>query len=498
MPTTPTAIASRARPAPWALPVTALIFVAYGFGLTRDLTETWSGLHDWNGAMNSQYARNLLRYPLSVHGGMGLVAVGDAIPPPNERARYANHPPGLVWILAAAFSVCGQAEWVARLTSVVASMGSLLLLLDLARRRYGPVIACLAGALYAVMPMSVYFGRMVSHEPHMLFLMLAALWAWRTWQEQAASPRRRTLAAASWAVFVICSIWVDWPGMIFAALFCVHATIQRLRGRIGLGSFLMVFLVGATAAIGVLGFVVTVGLAGRWSDFFVLFRSRTGALSEPMSTSTLSYTFQNLTAPVILLTAVGLAVDSWRCLRGARPVVPEAGRSDRDLDVLWVLHATGLIWLCLFWRQYQLHAFAAFYLGPWVSLLWARGVLALHDGVRSFWKPAAIGICGALAALCPEFCIVGTADYYAEVSWPVSEIEAWRAMRGKTPAGGRVVLPVNPVVVEQYGGYRSMTIVPPQLAYYLDTPLGVFGDEAGSSSRPSDAEDDGNSNSGNK
>ena len=118
------------RTVPFGLCVLAVLAL-YAAGLSRDLTEPWVGMHDWNGAFYSQLARNLLRYPWSEHHGVPIVAVGESLPPADERSFYATHPPGLVWLVAGAFAMGGEAESVARMVPIVASLASLLLLVPL-------------------------------------------------------------------------------------------------------------------------------------------------------------------------------------------------------------------------------------------------------------------------------------------------------------------------------------------------------------------------------
>src|SRR5690606_8462102 len=112
----------------------------------------------------SQLARNFLRYPFDIHHGMPIVAAGEAVPPPDARSLYATHPPALVWLVAGVFQAFGATEWVARLVPITFSLAAFGLLLWLITTAWGPWTAAMAGLFYAVMPMSVYYGRMVDHE----------------------------------------------------------------------------------------------------------------------------------------------------------------------------------------------------------------------------------------------------------------------------------------------------------------------------------------------
>src|SRR5262249_20089142 len=145
-----------------------------------DLTEQWVGWHDWNGAFYSEVAINLLRYPTSLHHGLPIVGMGSLPPASSDHAIYAQHPPGLAWLLAGEFWIAGHSEAVARTIPIIASLATLWLFINLVQRHFGRETAYVAGLFYALLPMSVYFGRMVNHEAVCLFLMMAAVSSWQS------------------------------------------------------------------------------------------------------------------------------------------------------------------------------------------------------------------------------------------------------------------------------------------------------------------------------
>lgn len=459
-----------------------LVTAVYAAGLSRELTQPWVGMHDWNGAFFSQLARNLLRYPLSLHQGMPIVAVGESVPPPEERSIYATHPPGLTWLVAGAFAVLGEGEWVARLVPIAASLGTLWLLIWLIDRGIGRRTAVLAGLTYSVMPMSVYFGRMVDHEAICLFCMLAALCAWRFIRRRDLSARARQGAWTLWVLSITCAIWVDWSGVLFACVFCGYAVIERRRGMVRGRTLAVVCAVVVIATAAMVTYLVEAGLAGSWADLIAIFNSRTtGSRGEPewSGDAALSrqwtYTVENLTWPIAALFVIGLLLRS-RVGRSKRPESSNYGGTEFDHGLGAVL-VTALLWVCVLWRQYERHNYWLFYLGPAAAMHTAVAMTRLQ-----IWIDAAFGRGGrfalyASAGVVIVFGLRGVDAYFERIWYPSDAVTAWRRLHDEqSRAGDRVLMLVNPIRREQRGDYHFRNIVPPQFAYYLDRSFDVTPD----------------------
>lgn len=464
-----------------------LPLVIYAAGLTRNLTQPWVGMHDWNGAFFSQLARNVLRYPLAVHRGMPMIAVGAKVPAPEERSIYATHPPGLVWLLAGMFSLFGESEAVARMMAVAASLAALVLFLRLADRAYGRGVAVVSGLIYAVMPMSVYFGRMVDHEAICLCCMLGAVTGWVAGSDRSAPRRTRLAGGAGWACALTIGCWVDWSVVLFAGVFGLDL-ILRAAGRTG--PMRRTDWIRISAALGlslgvvmtVVGFVVHAGLAGRWGDGVTIFISRAGASAmegaPPERAPTggaWTHTIDNLTWPVVVLAAWGLVTTGRRRTSGGgQRSTATGGHDPRAGAGLWMIGLTGFLWLLIFWRQYELHNYWLFYVGPMMAILAARGLVDVRRRFGVFGRRAAYGGAGLLLAGTLLVELMGVDEYFQRVSNDlVLEVDDWRRIRRLTHDGDRVLLFRNPVREERRGDYRLRNVVPPQLAYYLDRAFAV-------------------------
>ncbi|HWQ71110.1 MAG TPA: glycosyltransferase family 39 protein [Desulfitobacteriaceae bacterium] len=91
--------------------------------------------------------------------------------------------PFLPYLLAWTWSVLGWADVWGRLWSVIFSVLTVWGIYDLTARIFSGRVALLAAAVYAVMPLSVYYGRVVMPEPVAQFFSIWALdllWRWRS------------------------------------------------------------------------------------------------------------------------------------------------------------------------------------------------------------------------------------------------------------------------------------------------------------------------------
>jgi len=465
-----------------------LILAVYAAGLTRGLEQPWVGLHDWNGAFFSQLARNLLRYPISVHHGMGVVAVGDAVPPPEERSMYAAHPPALIWLVALAFRILGEAEWVARLVPILASLGTLLLLVWLVERSRGSETAILAGLIYAVSPMAVYFGRMVDHEALCALLMLAALACWQIVIADSTLGRRSRLLARTGCIAALCGgIWMDWFGVLFAGLFCIHVLLRLRRRKISRGLAFTILAVSLLSTAVMLVHLVYGGLEGRFTDVIAIFISRAAnpkveevhkgffAPEGPWR-----HVLGNLTWPTVLLASAGLIRAIIRVFSRRRPAAQRAAKivTLPSTNGWWVLVAAGVLWLCLLWRQFERHNYWMFYLAPPIALWTAEALLAMRDRLRTGGRRLASGVFYTAVAVVVLAALRGTDTYFAIVSYPNEAVFAWRQIKAGCAPNQRVLLYLDPVLPEVRGQYLLRNIRPTQQTYYLDHPFEVEKDFA--------------------
>lgn len=454
---------SRHRPALLCL---ALLLTAYAVGLCRQIDEPWIRIHDWNGAFYSQLARNALRYPFEIHHGMPLVAVGENAAP-QDRNIYATHPAGLVWVIAAAFRVFGESEFAARLTAIAASLLSVVLLFDLVRRWLGLPMALLCGFVYAIMPLNVFFGRMVNHEPFCMAAMLLALWCWQALEAPPAPGTRRFPRLAGFALAILFCAAIDWPGFLFAALFSLYAAYAWRRKRISGGLCAFVWATAIFSCAAVTLHIVFAGLGGSWHSLWSIFTARTGSGAEDriIIGNAWTHTVDNASFIAIVFALIGL---TGLCSRRFRHLVPI-----ERLPAVMVLLATGVLWVALFWRQYRVHHYWLYYLGPCLALFTATGICLLRQITIRLGRIASDGTLVISLLLL----ILGSHRqcdaFFDSLMFSPEYIAAWKDLNRATPVNDRIQLSRTPIRTEKFGDYEFRNITPPQMAWYLDRPFEV-------------------------
>lgn len=237
-----------------------------GAALSINIDRPWTGHHDWNGAVWAQSAHNNLRAGLGTTVGVPTGYYFGPLPIPPE-GYYVHHPPGLPLAVTGMFALFGEREWAARLVPIACSLVSVVLLWLLVRSFLGVRAATLAAGVFALLPMELYFGRMVNHEPAALMWMLASALCLRFWSR--GEGRRR------WAVlFLVCLVagmWTAWTVYIWALVLTVGLAVRG--GRAGRRLALGVLVSGLVSMVVFLLLVRSVR-PDAWADAWAAVRLR--------------------------------------------------------------------------------------------------------------------------------------------------------------------------------------------------------------------------------
>ncbi len=104
-----------------------------------------------------------------------MLRSGNLVVPTFEGQPRLVKPPLLHWIQSFVFSLTGATEWAARLHAAAATLGSILLVGWLARRRFGPEGGVWAAAVFATMPIVLVLGRVGTLDALLAVHVLAAV-----------------------------------------------------------------------------------------------------------------------------------------------------------------------------------------------------------------------------------------------------------------------------------------------------------------------------------
>jgi 4-amino-4-deoxy-L-arabinose transferase-like glycosyltransferase len=150
------------------------------------LDSTLIDAHSWRQITNADIARHFMHtldvlHPQVSWGGRDGV-VGMEFPL-------------LQWVTGLLWRLTGESHVVARLVALSFSVAGVVCLYGLGARLLGRAGGLASAALMAVAPSTVFFGRSFLSDTPMLTFMIAAVWAWDVYFEQAS--RRRLIVAAT-------------------------------------------------------------------------------------------------------------------------------------------------------------------------------------------------------------------------------------------------------------------------------------------------------------
>jgi hypothetical protein len=338
----------------------AVVLIWLALVLSWEIRRPWIESVDFNGAVWSQAAHNILRAGLAETAGASSGFYFGPLPIPSW-GYYLHHPPLLHLAITLLFAIFGEHEWVARLVPVSCSIASTVFLWLLVRSCVGVRIATFSAAVFASLPMQLRYGSMVNFEPCVMMLMLGALLCLR-WHRVSGEVKWKYIALA----FILVGLWVDWAMYLFVIALCLCWLVgskggdRRFAGII----FLSALLSGALYLVR-----IRVLRPDAWESLSHAFMVRLGTgkggyFTEAQWLTRMAETLSTHFLPIgLILGAIG-AVILWRS-RG-REGFQWLGRACLTVFVM------DLLFVGLFQNVSYIHPYSAFYLS--VPLAIAAGV----------------------------------------------------------------------------------------------------------------------------
>jgi len=351
--------------------------------------DPWRWLHDDNGRRYSSYARTHLALGLAETRGRDFFLD----PRTGGRVPYGHHPPGLGLLLAGWFRTTGHdGPQAARVLAGCFHLVSAALVLGLLRAHYALAPGLVAALVFAVVPMSAFFGKMVNFEPFVLpFFIGAVVTYWRSAEQRRGWP----LLAV---VLVALGTLIDWPVLLVLPVLLADSVRRWRRGE---GREALVAALGATGAgLAVAAIVAAwasgaVGLHELGAAARFRLRLHGGYPWWRLAGKLVDYNRRYFTEPVLAasLVAAGVLIrDAWR----GRVLSPRA-------RLLALLGAAGVLPVVLFPTSARYHAYWQFYLLPYATLAVAevleRFASRLRPGRRRLvYAVVVLWVIGASAA----------------------------------------------------------------------------------------------------
>ncbi|HEV8607859.1 MAG TPA: glycosyltransferase family 39 protein [Tepidisphaeraceae bacterium] len=274
--------------------------------------STAEGVGSWYGIM----ARNYLHLPWQIHKGVPVQSIGHW---PDTPVRfYSHHPPLMPLAIALSYKLLGQGDWQTRLPFALSTLGIILLLYLLLKNKT-PVAALYASAIYASLPMVLYYGAQPEFiNPQFIFLTLLTIAAFFRLNANPTIKNSLLLCVA----FTLAAA-TDWPAFYLVPL----ATISfLLKHRLKHWPLILLFSLFSLFIFAALYTHIVLVATNDWTWMLSQFRARTLGTTPSQEISFLAwlkmawyYNQTHHTLPILLLSAI------WLILTLFRRILPSPG-----------------------------------------------------------------------------------------------------------------------------------------------------------------------------
>lgn len=367
-----------------------LVLLLAAYLLTLNINLIWHSNHEDNGLAFESIAITQIRYGLGFtkgqdfydptvnppqYGadGIGPLGIDPAtqfqyfLSGPTHPVIYGHHPPLLGLTVAASFLIFGYHYWSERLVPIVYTLGALVIFYLLMNLLFDPLIATFSAALFAVFPITAYYGRDVAHEAPTLFWILGMMLCYALWTR---TTRRRWLVAL--AVCVCVGAYYGWPMIYFAGILFAVETLRSRRLHLG---FLAATVGAALAMFALIVYQIYIAAGDSlWTLQAVAFTRSGGSVTG-------SDTLLGWLGHVMDSNRGDFGVWTWVAAPLAIGFLIAQGRRERlspRLVVIIALALGGLAHIAIWREAAYIHEYWQFYLIPFyaAAIGWAGVALA--------------------------------------------------------------------------------------------------------------------------
>lgn len=329
-----------------------VILVFLGYFLSQGITYPYVGYNAWNFNTYSHIAKNYNSFGLAQTKFAPIVSVTKTIPSNPE--YYLHHPPLLYIIMSFFYEVLGSGNFVGRLPVILATIGSAVCIYYLGSLMKGKLFGLIAMSIFALIPGTSIFGRMIGHEALLLFFVLLSLVLLLKYLKT-----NRTIFLFFLVISVLLGTLSDWPMTYFTvaiAPFLIHKKRYMLSG-----------LLVATAALTAFLFLLYIFfLTGNLSDLQQAFFNRSTGELLSYSYWPLRWLGTILLRIILYLNPLIVAMSMWYIVRLFQSYRKKIITGDQILIVCLLIF--GLMHVLLYPEGSFGHAYWIYYCIPFVTL----------------------------------------------------------------------------------------------------------------------------------
>ena len=260
-------------------------------------------------------ARNYFNYAWTETHGMPVLTMGRN--PDAPVFFYRDHPPLVPLLIFGVYHFFGVGEWQTRLPTAAFTVLTAFALYLLLCRHGSPRLGVIAAAVYAALPINLYYGGLaeVVGQPLVLFTVLSVL-AYLNFHRD---PSSRNLVLVI-TVFALAGA-SDWPAFIIVPVYLVHFLLTRPRGQ---WPRIFVFCLAACALFTALYIYIAVATHARWDWMIPVFLGRSGFGKLEFTAGSwlkqaLEFNLSMHTLPVLIASGAWIILRGWRLRAASRP-----------------------------------------------------------------------------------------------------------------------------------------------------------------------------------
>jgi 4-amino-4-deoxy-L-arabinose transferase-like glycosyltransferase len=438
--------------------------------MAQDINRPFTGLHSWAEAHGAWAARAHVNYGLGYTKGLTTWAVGN--PPTQNPKRYFDHPQLGVLLNTAVMRIVGVNEAGRRITKIVISVMALLLFLRIVSCLINSETALLAGLLYALFPLTGYFGLA---EWTMLFGFWA-IWCYLVLTGLLRTgPEPKTLHKIGLAAGLFLGLQCGWHGFFYALGIGVHYVgLCVFRKHRPNASLLAILIAAPLLSMGLNFTIMTGGYGWKIQPIIELYkwRSAKGEMAEFKWGAWFAVFWEhartNFTIPVLIvailyLTFGQLLVFSAKAADKSHPLTPA-----RRFPQLWLLLITpvaqvfllrGALWKHQTWER----PFA-----PFIAIAAALGILLLADVLTKARPILAKIVTAVLMLIVTIACAKGLNHYHSIIHFSPEKVKLFTTLNERIPPD-KMLLSFEALTVEQHSAKGAF--YRPEIAWYLDREI---------------------------
>ena len=365
-----------------------LIAILLASIMARDIDRPFYGLHSWGEAGCALKARNYLKYNIKHTKGFAVWSVGN--PPIEPAHKSLDHPQLGRFLPAVDMMVFGADERGLRIGGIIRAVVALLIFLKILQGLLDEKTALLSGLIYALFPVTSYFGTGLFGEIGWDFpLSLLAIWCYlvlirATKDSPEPQKTHKWLLAAS--LFI--ALQISWCGFFYAAAIGIHYVFHCIHNKKLPDKTLLALLIFAPFLSLALDFVImSIGFEGDWKKIISLYtwRSSKGELQEFLWALWFKRLWEfattNFTLPVLLLAIIYLTFGQLFALM-THTTDKAVAKTKRRFPQFWLFLMPAAFQLLALRGSLWKHQFWEYPLAPFIAIATALAIMLLSDILR--------------------------------------------------------------------------------------------------------------------